>query len=153
MTPTSKRPERLLHKSLESSFTTAEDGIENWEFEPVDASSRRPGRRPTIEGEEFLNESADALFRASQPHEDVGSGRPHADCVLGGTRRDQLIEAGKVAVHRTQRNIGALRNVGPGRAEDAFLGVESYRSVHDPSPSLRAGGGPTRHPVGSGRHD
>src|SRR4030081_873385 len=145
MTPTSERPERLLHKRLESSFTTAEDGIENWELVPVDASSRRPGRRPTIKGEEFLNESADALLRVSQPHEDAGSGRSHADCVLGGARRDQLIEAGKMTVHRTQGNIGALRNIGPGRAEDAFLGMESYRGVHDPSASLCAGGGPARH--------
>src|SRR5947209_11520017 len=110
MAPASERPERLLHKRLQSSLATAEDRIEYWELMPVDAGSWGPWRGPPVEGEKFLDEPADALLRPSQPNEDAGSGRPDADCVLGGARWDQLIEAGKVAVHRAQRNVGALGN-------------------------------------------
>ena len=153
MTPTSERPERLLHKSLQSSFTTAEDGIENWELVPVDAGSWRPGRRPPVEGEKLLNEPADALLRPSESLKNGGSRRPDADGILGGAGGDQLIEAGKVAVHGAQRNVGSLGNVGPGRAEDTFLSMEGDRGVYDPSASFCAGGCATRHPVRPGRHN
>src|SRR5207248_9193826 len=100
MAPASERSERLLDESLQSGLATAEDGIEYWEILPVDAGSRGPWRRPPVEGEKFLDESADALLRTSEPLKKGGCRRPDADGVLGGAGGDQRTEAGKVAVHR-----------------------------------------------------
>ena len=133
MAPPTQRPERLVRESLQSSLATAEDGIENRELVAVDGSSRSPWSSSSIEGEELAHELADTLLRASQPNENAGSGRPRAERILGGTRRHQLIKAGKVPVYRAERDIGALRNVGPARAKDAFLGMERDGGVHDPS--------------------
>src|SRR5207302_6330000 len=130
MAPASEPSERLLDESLQSSLATAEDRIEYWELLPVDAGSRGPWRRPPVEGEEFFDESADALLRTSESLKNAGSRRPHADGILGGAGGDSLIEAGKVAVHRAQRNVCSLGNVGPARAEDTSLSTEGARSVY-----------------------
>ena len=153
MAPASERSERLLDESRQASLATAEDRIEYWEIVPVDGGSRGPRGRPPVEGEKFLDEPADALLRTSESLKNGGSRRPDADCVLGGARWDQLIEAGKVAVHRAQRNVGPLGNVGPGCAEDTFLSMDGDRGVYDPPASFRAGRRATRHPLRPGRHN
>src|SRR5438105_15529636 len=98
----------------------------------VDAGPRGPGRRPSIKGEEFLHESANALVGASQTDENAGSGRPDAGRGLGRACRDKLIEAGKAAVYRTKRDIGSLRNAGPARGQDASRAGWSACGVPDP---------------------
>src|SRR5205823_3045698 len=151
--PPAQRPESLVHESLQSSLAAAEDGIENRELVAVDGSSRSPWGRSSIEGEELPYELADTLLRAGQPKENAGSGRPRAKRILGGTRRHQLIKAGKVPVYRAERDISALRNVGPAGAKDAFFGMERDGGVHDPLARLLIRGGPAGHSVGPRRHD
>src|SRR2546421_13044691 len=102
----------------------------------VDAGPRGPGRRPSIKGEEFLHESANALVGASQTDENAGSGRPDAGRVFGRACRDELIDAGKVAVYRTKRDISSRCNGGPARAQDPLLRAESDCRVHDPPASV-----------------
>src|SRR5256885_690633 len=102
------------------------------ELVAVDGSSRSPWGSSFIEGEELPHELADSLRRASQPNENAGSGRPRAERILGGTRRHQLIKVGKVPVDRAEGDVGALRNVGPARAKDAFFGMERDGGIHDP---------------------
>src|SRR5207237_6566037 len=103
---------------------------QNRDVVAVDGGSTSPHGGTPIEGEELPHELADSLLRASQPNENAGSGRPRAERILGGTRGHQLIKAGKVPVYRAERDIGALGNVGPARAKDAFFGMERDGGVH-----------------------
>src|SRR5438552_18428348 len=153
MAPPAQRPEGVVHESLQSSLATAENRIENRELVPVDGSSRSPWGCSSIEGKELPHELADALLGASQPNENAGSGRPGAERILGGTRRHQLIKAGTVPVYRAERDVGALGNVGPARAKDAFFGMDRDGGIHDPLARRLIRGGTAGHSVGPRRHD